>query len=54
MGNQSTSICASVDDDNASALAKAKEVPSVMKALEGLVIVKAIYVKGKIVNIMAK
>ena len=43
-----------LDDDNAAALAKAKEVPSVMKALEGLNIIKEIYVKGKIVNIVAK
>lgn len=43
-----------VDEDNASALAKAKEVPSVAKALEGLQVVKEIYVKGKIINIVAK
>lgn len=43
-----------LDDDNATAIAKAKEVPSVMKALEGLNIIKEIYVKGKIVNIVAK
>lgn len=43
-----------VDDDNVSAIAKAKEVPSVMNALEGLNIVKEIYVKGKIVNIVTK
>ncbi len=43
-----------VNEDNASAIAKAKEVPSVMKALEGLNIIKEIYVKGKIVNIVAK
>lgn len=42
------------DDDNALAIAKAKEVPSVMKALDGLAIVKEIYVKGKIINIVAK
>lgn len=43
-----------VEEDNASALAKAKEVPTVAKALEGLTVVKEIYVKGKIINIVAK
>ena len=36
------------------AIAKAKEVPSVMAAIEGKNILKEIYVKGKIVNIVVK
>jgi len=43
-----------VDEENESAIAKAKEVPSVMAAIEGKNIVKEIYVKGKIVNIVVK
>ncbi len=42
------------DEENASALAKAKEVPSVKAFLEGKTVVKEIYVKGKIVNIVVK
>ena len=43
-----------VDEDNATAIAKAKEVPAVQTALEGKTIVKEIYVPGRIVNIVVK
>lgn len=44
----------SVDEESDSAIAKAKELPTVQKALEGMNIVKEIYIKGKIINIVAK
>jgi len=43
-----------VDEESDSALAKAKAVPSVMAAMEGKTVVKEIYVKGKIINIVVK
>ena len=43
-----------VDEESESALAKAKEIPGVKNAIEGKTIVKEIYVKGKIINIVAK
>ncbi len=43
-----------VDEDQDSAIAKAKENPDVAAAIEGKNIVKEIYVKGRIVNIVAK
>ncbi len=43
-----------VDETNESAIAKAKEVPSVASFIEGKTIVKEIYVKGKIVNLVVK
>ncbi|MBE5963056.1 MAG: leucine--tRNA ligase, partial [Lachnospiraceae bacterium] len=43
-----------VDEENESALAKAKAVPSVASAIEGKTVVKEIYVKGKIINIVVK
>ena len=42
------------DDDEASALEKAKAVPGIARALEGKNIIKVIYVKKKILNIVAK
>ncbi len=47
-------VTLAVDEPQDSALAKAKEVPGVAKAIEGKTIVKEIYVPGKIVNIVAK
>lgn len=47
-------VTLSVDEDNASALAKAKEVPEIKKAMDGKNVVKEIYVKGKIINIVVK
>ncbi|MCQ2524216.1 MAG: leucine--tRNA ligase [Lachnospiraceae bacterium] len=47
-------ISVSVDEDDASAIAKAHELPGVKSACEGKTIVKEIYVKGKIVNIVVK
>ena len=43
-----------VDEEQDTALAKAKEQPDVKTFLEGKTIVKEIYVKGRIVNIVAK
>jgi len=43
-----------VDEESYSAIAKAKEVPSVQAAIEGKTVVKEIYVKGKIINIVVK
>lgn len=43
-----------VDESSEGALAKAKELASVKSAIEGKNIVKEIYVKGKIVNIVVK
>jgi leucyl-tRNA synthetase len=43
-----------VDEDEASVKARGKEVAGVAKALEGKNIIKEIYVKGKIFNIVAK
>ncbi len=43
-----------VDEESASALAKAKEVESVKPFVDGKTVVKEIYVKGKIVNIVVK
>ncbi|MBR6359734.1 MAG: class I tRNA ligase family protein, partial [Lachnospiraceae bacterium] len=43
-----------VDEENDSAIAKAKEVPSVKGFVEGKTVVKEIYVKGRIVNIVVK
>ncbi|MBQ4563476.1 MAG: leucine--tRNA ligase [Lachnospiraceae bacterium] len=43
-----------VDEESVSAIAKAKEVPSVQNAIAGKTIVKEIYVKGKIINIVVK
>ena len=42
------------DDDEASALEKAKAVPGIARSLEGKNIIKTIYVKKKILNIVAK
>lgn len=43
-----------VDEESGSAIAKAKEVPGVKNAIDGKNIVKEIYVKGKIINIVVK
>lgn len=43
-----------VEEDSESALEKAKEIHSVANAIEGKTIVKEIYVKGRIINIVAK
>ena len=43
-----------VDEESDAALAKAKELASVKAAIEGKNIVKEIYVKGKILNIVVK
>ncbi|MCR5107983.1 MAG: leucine--tRNA ligase [Lachnospiraceae bacterium] len=53
-GKLKGTVLLSVDEDKDSALAKAKEVPSVKAFLEGKTIVKEIYVPGKIVNIVGK
>ena len=43
-----------VEEDNDAAIEKAKQVESVARAVEGKTIVKAIYVKGRIVNLVVK
>jgi leucyl-tRNA synthetase len=43
-----------VDEDATAAIIKAKEDSAVRKAIEGKTIVKEIYVKGKIINIVVK
>ncbi len=53
-GKVKGTVMIAADEDSASAIAKAKEVPSVVKFLEGKTIVKEIYVKGRIVNIVVK
>ena len=42
------------DEEEASAKEKAKKVPSVAAFIEGKTIVKEIYVKGKIMNIVVR
>ena len=44
----------SVDEAEDSVKSKAHEIPSVVKAMDGKTIVKEIYVKGKILNIVVK
>ena len=43
-----------VDEEAESAIAKAKAVPGVAQFIEGKTIVKEIFVKGKILNIVVK
>ena len=43
-----------VDEESDSAIAKAKEIASVQSAIAGKTVVKEIYVKGKIINIVVK
>ena len=47
-------VVLAADEENDSAIEKAKAVPAVAKLLEGGTLVKAIYVKGKIVNLVIK
>ena len=47
-------VAIGVNEESDSALAKAKEVPGVKAAVEGKTIVKEMYVKGKIINIVVK
>jgi len=53
-GKVKGTVTLAVDEDQASAIEKAKEVPSVAKVISGKRIVKEIYVKGKIINLIAK
>ena len=53
-GKVKGTVTLAIDEDQASALSKAKAIDSVAKAIEGKTIVKEIYVAGKIVNIVAK
>ena len=43
-----------VDEDQESALAKAKDIPSVARAIAEKRLVKEIYIKGKIINLVVK
>ncbi len=47
-------ISLAVDEDQALALEKAKALPGISSFIDGKIIVKEIYVKGKIVNIVVK
>lgn len=47
-------VAIGVEEESDSALKKAKEVAGVQSAMEGKTIVKEIYVKGKIINIVVK
>jgi len=47
-------VVIAADEENDSAIAKAEEVPAVAKLMETGTVVKAIYVKGKIVNLVIK
>ncbi len=53
-GKVKGTVAIGVDEAQDSALAKAKESDFVKKAIEGKTIVKEIYVKGKIINIVVK
>lgn len=53
-GKVKGTVSLSVDEDNDSAIEKAKAIPTVAKAIEGKTVVKAIYVKGRIVNLVVK
>ena len=53
-GKLKATVMVGIDEDNASALSKAKEIASVKNAIEGKTVVKEIYVKGKIINIVVK
>ena len=47
-------VSIAVDEEQASALEKAKALPGVQSFIEGKTLVKEIYVKGKIINIVVK
>ena len=53
-GKLKGTVLIGVEEDQASAIAKAKEIEGVARAIEGKNIVKEIYVKGKIINIVVK
>ena len=53
-GKVKGTVAIGVEEAQDSALAKAKETDFVKKAIEGKTIVKEIYVKGKIINIVVK
>ena len=53
-GKVKGTVRVAADEEQASAIAKAKEVAPVARAIEGKQIVKEIYVKGKIINLIAK
>jgi leucyl-tRNA synthetase len=53
-GKMRGTIIVPVDVDESSAVSKAKELQAVLRQLEGKEVKKVIFVKGKIVNIIAK
>lgn len=53
-GKMRGTVEVSVEEESDSAIAKAKEIPAVQNAIEGKTIVKEIYIKGKIINIVVK
>ncbi len=54
LGKVRGKVVIAVDEEEAAAVEKAKDVESVAKALEGKTIVKTIYVKGRILNFIVK
>ena len=53
-GKVKGTVTLAVDEDQESALAKAKEIPSVARAIAEKRLVKEIYIKGKIINLVIK
>lgn len=53
-GKVKGTVTLAVDEDQESALAKAKEIPSVARAIAEKRLVKEIYIKGKIINLVVK
>ena len=53
-GKVKDTVLVGVDEENDSAIAKAKASEAVQRAIEGKTIVKEIYVKGRIINIVVK
>ena len=53
-GKVKDTVLVGVDEDSDSAIAKAKASEAVKRSIEGKTIVKEIYVKGRIINIVVK
>ena len=53
-GKVKGTVMLAVEEGNDTAIEKAKQIESVARAIEGKTVVKAIYVKGRIVNLVVK
>ena len=53
-GKVQGTVMLAVEEGNDTAIEKAKQIESVARAIEGKTVVKAIYVKGRIVNLVVK